>query len=140
MGRPPSSIILFCILLVLGSSCLSKHPSVTETKILEITDTVNEDLIYQLGKLTLNDRRELKLIIKNRTQTPIMINEVRRFCGCTIPHFDSEPIKPNESGEVEITYVADHFGIFSKSLKVYLSTQRKPFQLLFKGEVVKEGN
>ena len=124
---------LWCI-----NACAPAQSSVSETKVVEITDSVPvSDVTYQLGELSFRAQTKLKLVLKNSLETPLVINEVRQFCGCTRPRYDSTPVVPGSSGEIEILFVADHTGLFSKSLKVYISSQEKPFQILFKGTVVK---
>lgn len=130
--------ILFDVsLLFLLVACSPKQEKVYETKTVEINDSTNiEDVVFQLGELSFRNQRKLEVMIKNTTQTPLIINEVRQFCGCTIPKYDKEPIMPGQSGKIEVLFVADHPGIFSKSLKVFLDSNKKPFQLLFKGTVM----
>ena len=120
------------------SGCARQKSEISETKVLEITERIDCDIVYEMGAIQIGHQTELKLKLKNTLQKPVVINEVRRFCGCTIPEFETAPILPQESSEVKITFIADHLGIFSKSIKIYLNIQEKPVQLLFKGEVVRK--
>lgn len=134
--------ILFCVLLAFFVvACSPKREKVYETKTIEIVDsTTIDDVVFQLGELQFRDQKKLEVIIKNTTQTPVVINEVRQFCGCTIPDYSKEPIKPGDTGKIEVLFVADHSGIFSKALKVFINEQKEPFQLLFRGSVVSGDN
>ena len=76
------------------------------------------------------------LQLNNAIQEPVIIQEVRRFCGCTKAGYDTAPILPKESSEVIVTFVADHLGLFSKSMKIYLNSPKEPVELKLKGEVV----
>ncbi len=130
-------LVVFAFLSWLVNACTPAQSSVSEIKIVEINDSVPiSDVTFQLGEMSFRDQVKLKLEIKNTLETPVVINEVRQFCGCTRPHYDSTPVVPGSSGEIEILFIADHTGLFSKSLKVYISSQEKPFQILFKGTVV----
>jgi len=126
--------LFFCWCVI---ACTPTQSSVSETKIVEITDSLPvPDITYQLGEMCYSDQAKLKLVLKNALETPVVINEVRQFCGCTLPRYSSAPVVPDSSGEIEVLFIADHTGLFSKSLKVYISSQEKPFQILFKGKVV----
>lgn len=124
------------ILVFMATGCSTLESKVSETKVLDITENVEGDIIYEMGTIETGDRTVLELKLKNTLQKPVVINEVIRFCGCTIPEFETSPILPQKSSVVKITFVADHVGLFSKSVKIYLDTQEKPVQILFKGEIV----
>lgn len=121
---------------MMTAGCIRLEPKVSETKILEITENVESDIIYEMGTIETGERTVLELKLKNTLQKPFVINDVIRFCGCTIPEFETKPILPQKYSVVKITFIADHLGLFSKSVKIYLNTQKKPVQILFRGEIV----
>ncbi|WP_445591215.1 DUF1573 domain-containing protein [Sunxiuqinia sp. sy24] len=126
------------LLFALGAllwGCSGQQANRGETKMLEITDSANEDVIYELGAIAVGQEKELVLTLKNMADKPVIINEVRIFCGCTIPELQPEPILPQASSDLKIRYIADHLGVFSKSVRVYLSNQKDAFDVKFTGEV-----
>ena len=129
---------LFSILMVVFvfSGCSRLGSTVSETKVLEITGNVEGDVVFEMGTIETGNQTVLELILKNTLQKPFVINDVVRFCGCTNPEFETAPVLPQKSTVVKITFVADHVGLFSKSVKIYLDSQEKPVQILFKGEIV----
>lgn len=40
----------------------------------------------------------------NVGNAPLIIHQAIASCGCTVPTYTKEPIKPSESGEIEVTY------------------------------------
>ena len=127
--------LLLFVLVALLLGCSGQQANRGETKMLEITDLANEDVIYELGAIAIGQEAEFILTLKNNADKPIVINEVRIFCGCTIPEFQPEPILPKASSDLKIRFIADHLGVFSKSVRVYLSNQEDPFDVKFRGEV-----
>lgn len=129
---------LFPILMIIGllSGCDGLKSKISETKVLEITESVEDDVVYEMGTIKAGDQTVLELRLKNTLEKPVVINDVIRFCGCTIPEFETAPILPQKFSVVKITFVADHLGLFSKSIRIYLDTQKKPVQILFRGEIV----
>lgn len=124
------------ILIFIISGCNRRESNIGETKELEITANVEKDIIYQMGILNTGEQKVLELKLKNTLQKPVIINDVVRFCGCTSAEFESKLIPYQQSSVIKFTFVADHVGIFSKCIKIYLDSQQKPVQILFKGEIV----
>jgi len=42
--------------------------------------------------------------IKNTGDKPLIINDAKASCGCTVPRKPEEPIMPGETGELEVTF------------------------------------
>ena len=42
--------------------------------------------------------------IKNTGDNPLIINDAKASCGCTVPRKPEEPILPGETGELEVTF------------------------------------
>ncbi|MEM9023677.1 MAG: DUF1573 domain-containing protein [Bacteroidota bacterium] len=40
----------------------------------------------------------------NNGDNPLIINNARGSCGCTVPNYPKEPIAPGETGEIEVVY------------------------------------
>lgn len=130
------SIFSILMIVMMAAGCIRLESKVSETKVLEITENVERDVIYEMGTIETGERTVLELKLKNTLQKPFVINDVIWFCGCTIPEFETAPILPQKYSVVKITFIADHLGLFSKSVKIYLNTQKKPVQILFRGEIV----
>ncbi len=130
--------ILVCVgIVVLFVGCSSNGSQIGETKNIQIKQDFGATIIYELGVLNIDDQKELTLVVENLLQVPLVINDIRGFCGCTIPRFDKDPILPEKSSEVSILFVAHQIGTFNKELKMYLSSQNEPVSVIFNGEVVK---
>ena len=61
--------------------------------------------------------------------------QVETSCGCGVPKWTRKPIKPNKSGEIEVTYDAKYPGKFHKTITVFANTDDSPVQLTISGEV-----
>jgi len=74
-------------------------------------------------------------VLKNTSDEPFIIDNVRTTCGCTAPSWSYEPIEPGSYSTIEVTYDAKKIGYFKKKIKVFLSCQRKPEVLYIEGWV-----
>lgn len=56
---------------------------------------------------------------KNAGDQPLIINQVRSSCGCTVPDWSKEPIPPGESGSIKVSFnPKNRPGAFRKSITV----------------------
>ena len=56
----------------------------------------------------------------NIGETPLIINQAAASCGCTVPEYTKDPIKPGEKGSIKVTYngTGKFPGHFKKSITV----------------------
>lgn len=71
----------------------------------------------------------------NPGKTPLIINDVKTSCGCTVPEWPREPIRPGEKGQIKIKYDAAFPGVFHKTITVFYNGSASPHNLEIKGEV-----
>ncbi len=76
---------------------------------------------------------------RNVSGSPLVIDNVRPACGCTTPDWTTRPVLPDSTAEIRIEYDARDKGYFRKSIKVYVSGQRKAEKLWIEGFVVVPG-
>lgn len=75
---------------------------------------------------------------KNIGNNSLTIKNVNASCGCTVPSFSSEPIAPNDEGEIEVVFDSNHrIGKQQKTLSVWTNAQEDPIRLYIACEVVK---
>lgn len=73
----------------------------------------------------------------NKSDTTILIYDVRAYCNCTKVEWSRKPIKPGESGEIKVKFDNnDKPQNFSRSMKVTLSTDVDPILLTIRGKIV----
>ena len=93
------------------------------------TDTMSFGKIKQGDVVT----REYKF--KNTGKEPLIINNAVGSCGCTVPDYPKEPIKPNGSGVIKVTFnSAGKMGMQDKTVTLTYDTD-KTIVLHLKGTV-----
>jgi hypothetical protein len=67
----------------------------------------------------------------------LVIHQAMASCGCTVPQFPKEPIKPGESGEIIVTYNgAGKFpGHFKKSITIRTNAKQEIVRLYVEGDM-----
>ena len=68
----------------------------------------------------------------------LVIHQAIASCGCTVPQYSKEPIKPGETGEIVVTYNgAGKFpGHFKKSITIRTNAKQEIVRLYIEGDMV----
>ena len=75
--------------------------------------------------------------IKNDGEVALVVTKVVASCGCTTPDWTKEPIAPEKTGEIKVTYdPTKRPGPFMKTISVYSNGKVGSYLLTIKGKVV----
>jgi hypothetical protein len=89
-----------------------------------------------LGKIEQGKPVTVEFEFTNPSMVPLIINDVKPNCGCTVADYPKEPVAPGKSGKIKVTYNAASSGPFTKSTSVSSNSEEGMVQLIIKGEVV----
>ena len=62
------------------------------------------DMSHNYGTIQQDSKNTKIFNFTNTGSEPLIIESAVGSCGCTVPKFPKEPIKPGESGEIEVVY------------------------------------
>lgn len=71
----------------------------------------------------------------NKGQKPLVLNNVRASCGCTVPEWPRQPIAPGETGEIKVKYNTEIEGSFNKTVTVNSNAANSAVTLRIRGNV-----
>ena len=76
-------------------------------------------------------------VFTNVGKEPIIIHQASASCGCTVPEYPKEPIKPGESGKIVVTYNGEgRFpGHFRKSITIRSNAKQEIVRLYIEGDM-----
>lgn len=68
----------------------------------------------------------------------LVIHQAIASCGCTVPQYPKEPIKPGESGEIIVTYNGEGKfpGHFRKSVTIRTNAKQEIVRLYVEGDML----
>lgn len=91
--------------------------------------------IHDFGDIRISDgEQKCTFTFTNISNKAIVVHNVITSCGCTDPSWTKKPVKPNERGEIIITFKNDQGPYpFDKSITVYISDLTKPVMLRVRG-------
>ena len=118
----------YLIFLLLILSC--SEPVIQNNATLAFTQTEHD-----FGTLEIKQPAIYDFEFSNTGKTPLVIQNVETSCGCTVPEWTKEPVKPGKTGTITIKYDAEYPGVFSKSITVYYNGKNSPMHLKIKGSV-----
>lgn len=65
-----------------------------------------ESSIYDFGDVQANSTTERVIEFTNTGGSPLIIQNARASCGCTVPEYSKEPIAPGENGSLKVSFQA----------------------------------
>jgi len=109
-----------------------------KSKLPEFTFT---ETVHDFGKIIEGESVSYEFKFKNTGKSDLILSDVSTSCGCTVPEFSKNPIRPGGSGVVKVTFSsAGKRGFQSKNIVVVANTQPNTTQLRIKGLVVSPGS
>lgn len=96
-----------------------------------------ENVEHDFGKIPYQGNAEYDFVFKNTGNQPLVLQNVKSTCGCTVPEWPKEPIAPGESAKIKVRYNTRIAGSFAKGITVYSNAENPTVQLRIKGEVEK---
>lgn len=72
----------------------------------------------------------------NTGNAPIVITDAKGSCGCTVPTYPKNVIKPGETGQIDVKYATNRIGAFTKTVTLTSNASEPSKVLRIKGEVL----
>lgn len=92
---------------------------------------------HNFGKFKEEKPQTYDFVFTNTGDKPLIVNQAVASCGCTVPTFTKEPIKPGKKGKISVVYngKGKYPGSFKKTVTVYTNAQDEPFRLFIEGDM-----
>ncbi len=136
------SITLLFVLSLAFFSCRKKGELPASAKyeaaLLKDTTTIEfvDSSVSYFDTITEGDKVERTFRIKNSGAKNLLIANAFGSCGCTVPEYPKEPLKPGETASIKVTFnSAGKHGEQSKSITLVCNTIARNEMLYMKGFV-----
>lgn len=127
------NIILISIIFIATVSCSEKSGKKPGKKAAEIEF---KDTNHDFGELKFGGDGSCEFIFTNTGKSPLILDNVKSTCGCTVPEWTREPVNASATGKIRVIYDTHRPGAFSKTLIVYSNASNSPVRLFIKGKVL----
>lgn len=117
---------------------VSEVKAVATTKAENYAEITFDTLRYDFGKFSKNEPVvRCTFPFKNTGTAPLIIHQAFASCGCTVPTFTKEPVKPGDTGVIDVTYNGtDKFpGRFQKTITIRSNAVSEVTRLIIEGDM-----
>ncbi|MFQ3676232.1 MAG: DUF1573 domain-containing protein [Endomicrobiia bacterium] len=144
--------LVFCSIVLLGViafSCkndnkktggeynINNPNSATENVDSGIPTIDFEEMEYNFGTVIAGEKVSHSFVFKNNGKGNLIISNVKTSCGCTASKWTKEPVKPGETGIVEVVFdSANRSGKQTKTAIVYSNAQPNSTELVIHCDVI----
>ena len=120
----------------------AEQPAAATTKPATVTDGPQikfESETIDYGDIIKGANGVRQFVFTNTGKTDLLITNAQGSCGCTVPTFPKEAIKPGEKGKIEVKYDTQRQGAFTKYVTITTNIGDKETKTLtIKGNVMLE--
>jgi hypothetical protein len=126
----------FALVLAVFSSCSggsSSNSGSGADKSFSPNDTAKiwfRNYEHNFGKIESGEKVACIFTFENRGTGPLVLQSVSTSCGCTAPKYETKPVLPGKTGEIEVVFNSSGYnGMQSKTVTVR-SNASDPYVLL----------
>ena len=127
-----SMAVIVCSMFAVNAQDAAKPEAAANPNAAEIA-FVTETIDYGTIEHNADGNREFKF--KNTGKEPLIITNCQGSCGCTVPTWPKEPIKPGASSSIKVHYATDRVGQFEKTVTVTSNAKTGSKVIKIKGVV-----
>jgi hypothetical protein len=98
-----------------------------------------ESLDHDFGTIKAGEKVEHTYKFTNAGTADLIISDAKASCGCTVPSYTKDPVKPGQSGEIKVAFnSAGKSGNTQKTVTLTLNTEKGTETLNFKANVIND--
>lgn len=127
-------------LLSLSFLAFTAFSTMAQTEAIQVENPNAPEIVFETEVINYgniekgaNGVREFKFT--NTGKSPLIISNARGSCGCTVPTWPKEPIKPGESSVIKVKYDTNRPGPINKSVTITSNAKTPTKVLRIKGNI-----
>jgi hypothetical protein len=139
-------VFVFLLFSAVLTSCSGRSGNNSVNSVTGVSDTgtariVFKDYEHQFGNVTEGEKIGYIFTYENNGTSDLIIKSASPSCGCTVPKFDKKPVRPGESGKIEVVFdTSGRRGLQTKTISVSSNASTPVVLLKITAEVVAEKN
>ncbi|HEU4717061.1 MAG TPA: DUF1573 domain-containing protein [Bacteroidia bacterium] len=94
-----------------------------------------DKMVYDYGTIDKGADPYCEFQLTNNSKEPLVIQEAHGSCGCTVPEYPKDPIKPGQTVTIRVRYDTNRVGPFDKSVTITFQGKDQPAVLKIHGVV-----
>lgn len=126
-------ILILSFVFSLGIKQASAQPG----EVLNGAQIQFEKETHDYGTIGKGANGDCVFIFKNTGNSPLILENVKGSCSCTVPNWTTEPILPGKTGEIKVHYDTEKSGPINKSVTITSNAVNDPVKVVrIKGNVL----
>lgn len=95
-----------------------------------------EKIVHDYGTIMQGSDGNCTFNFTNKGKGPLILNNVKTSCGCTVPEWPNAPIPPGKTGIIKVKYDTNRLGAFSKTITVSSNAKNSLVTITIKGNII----
>ena len=109
----------------------------TEVSNMKVTEMTFNKVEHDFGTINQGDKVDYTFKFTNTGQNDLLISNAVGSCGCTVPEYPKEPIKPGKTGKIKVIFnSAGKSGQQTKTVTINTNTASGTEKLTIKASIV----
>ncbi len=105
-----------------NNSTTQKPANVDPKATTNVPEITFEKVVYDYGQITVGDNGDCFFTFKNTGKADLILTNCSSSCGCTVPEWPKEPIKPGDKAKITVHYNTGRIGAINKQVYVDSNT------------------
>ena len=133
-----STLILLSGLSIFSVSSYAQHETLpVSTPKIQGAEITFEKEVHDYGTIEYDSNGDCFFQFTNTGSAPLTISNAVGSCGCTVPEWPREPIKPGETAKLKVTYKTTKVGLINKSVTITSNATNSPTKVIrITGEIL----
>lgn len=133
-------VFLSAIILLAGYAKLSAQQPAASSPVVTNSNPNAAEIIFDadehdFGTLKQGSECVFEFKFKNAGKEPLVISNAQPSCGCTVPQWPKEPVKPGELSVIKVKYDSNRVGPFEKTITVTSNAKTQQKVIRIKGKI-----
>ena len=95
--------------------------------------------VFNFGTILEGEQVSTEFSYLNTGKVDIIISKIETSCGCTVPEYDKDPVKPGNRGSIRVRFDSNgKSGTQYKTIRIFSNSEEDIFELVITGEVKHE--
>lgn len=125
-------ILILSLVFTLGVKQTFAQPQVLKGPQIQF-----EKESHDYGTIENGANGDCVFVFKNTGNEPLVLENVKGSCSCTVPKWTTEPILPGKTGEIKVHYNTGNTGPISKTVTITSNAVNEPVKVVrIKGTVL----
>jgi hypothetical protein len=132
-------LIYFFVAVLFTSSAVNAQEKAEKKPVTEESTSTSEIVFdketHDYGTIEQGANGIYEFKFTNSGKEPLIISNCKGSCGCTVPSWPKEPIKPGGSGVIKVSYDTKRIGAFNKTVTITSNAKSNNKTITIKGVV-----